>query len=247
MSMPPATVTPAPTPGPEAWVRSLEVEGELAQVLRLEPRRGVDVWCEKGALISYTPGVQWELSLMGGAGKALGRMASGEDFGMLKVRATTDEDEVLIGANLPGKLATWELERGPITATRGAFVAGIGRVDVAVTVARSAGAALFGGGGLFMQRISGKGLVVLHGYGDFVVRELRHGEILRVSTGNLAAFSHTVSYSIVGVGGCRRTLFGGEGMFMTEMKGPGFVLLQTLKRAKAPSARGFNPLSFLPI
>jgi hypothetical protein len=63
--------------------------------------------------------------------------------------------------------------------------------------------------------------------------QLAAGERLLVSTGNLAAFSETVDYRIRGVGGCRKILFSGEGLFMAELVGPGRVLLQSLKRRSA--------------
>ena len=75
---------------------------------------------------------------------------------------------------------------------------------------------------------------LLHGAGDFVEHRLRPNEPLLVSTGNLAVFSDSVRYDIRGVGGCRKLLFGGEGLFMTELRGPGWVMLQTMKK---PSSR----------
>jgi uncharacterized protein (AIM24 family) len=104
-----------------------------------------------------------------------------------------------------------------------------------VVIARRAGAALFGGAGLFLQKVSGKGMVLVHGAGDFVDFRLKERESILVSTGNLAAFSESVDYDIQGIGGCRRIIFGGEGLFMTRLTGPGRVLLQSLKRtALAP-------------
>lgn len=232
--------------GGPALYRDLRITGEVAQVAEVDLARGVDLWCEKGAMVSYSKGVDWKLSVPGGAGKAVGRMMAGEGLSMVHAMARTEREHVILSPNLPGKLATWELERGPITALGGAFVAGIGQVDISVTVAKKAGAALFGGGGLFMQRLSGRGVAIVHGYGDFVVKTLERGEELLVSTGNLAVFSHTVSYDVVGVGGCARTLFGGEGLFMTKLTGPGWVMLQTLKRG-VQTGGGFNPLKFLPL
>ena len=105
-----------------------------------------------------------------------------------------------------------------------------------MTVAKRAGAAVFGGAGLFLQHISGTGTVLVHGSGDFYEQRLAKGEQLLVSSGNLAAFSDAVDYDIQGVAGCRRILFGGEGLFMTRLTGPGRVLLQTLKRGVAKSS-----------
>lgn len=138
---------------------------------------------------------------------------------------------VVLAANQPGKLATWELQRSPIICTSGAFLAALGEVDINVTIAKSAGAALFGGAGFFLQRLSGQGVAIIHGAGDFIDRQLRPGEKILVSSGNLAAFSEQVSYQVKGVGGCRRMLFGGEGLFMTELTGPGWVMMQSLKRS----------------
>jgi uncharacterized protein (AIM24 family) len=109
-------------------------------------------------------------------------------------------------------------------------LAALGDVDIEVTVARSAGAALFGGAGLFMQKLSGTGIVLIHGAGDFIEKQLAPGEKLLVSTGNLAVFSADVNYNVRSVGGCLKSIFGGEGLFMTEMSGPGWVMLQSLKK-----------------
>ena len=72
--------------------------------------------------------------------------------------------------------------------------------------------------------------MLVHGAGDLDDRRLAPGESLTVSTGHLAAFGATVDYDIRYVGGLRKVLFGGEGLFMTRLTGPGRVLLQTLKR-----------------
>ena len=76
-----------------------------------------------------------------------------------------------------------------------------------------------------------------HGSGDVLLQlDLAQGEAVLVSTGSLAAFAESVDYDIQGVSGCRRMVFGGEGLFMTRLSGPGRVLLQTLKRT-TPGAK----------
>ena len=138
-----------------------------------------------------------------------------------------------LGANAPGHIHEWDLE------TRGAFLAAWGAgLNITVAIARRAGAALFGGAGLVMQRIEGRGTILVHGRGDFRKADLAAGEELHVSTGNLAAFSSTIDYNIESVGSLRKTFFSNKGLFMTRLMGPGTVLLQTLKprRASRPSA-----------
>lgn len=212
------------------------IEGELAQVAVLTLARGETCWGSRGALMSLTPGIEWSLRVPGGLGGAIRRSFSGEGITLTYIEARQDNQQVMLTSNQPGKIIGWNLADGPVLATRGSFVAAFGRqVDITVVIARRAGAALFGGAGLFLQKISGDGLVLIHGAGDFVDRHLQVGESILVSTGNLAAFGDKVDYNIQGVGGCGRIFFGGEGLFMTHLTGPGRVLLQTLKRRATPS------------
>jgi uncharacterized protein (AIM24 family) len=218
------------------YCHEIELRGEIAQIASIRLKKSQNLWVSKGCLMGHSPGISWQLKVPGGAGKAVGRMLSGEGAALTYVTANEDNEWLCLTANQPGKLATWDLSKGSIVCTRGAFVAGIGDVDINVTTARSAGAALFGGAGLFLQRISGTGIAIVHGSGDFVEKSLAEGEKLLVSTGNLAVFSASVKYGVRGVGGCTKKLFGGEGLFMTELTGPGWVMLQSLK--KMPAQRG---------
>jgi uncharacterized protein (AIM24 family) len=217
------------------YCRAISVDGVIAQVLRLTLDQGQSLWVSRGGLLAYD-GVDWRLRVPGGAGKAIGRIMSGEGASLVHVTASRDGARVMVAANQPGRLATWDLSRGPIVCTAGSFVAALGQVDIDVTMARSAGAMAFGGAGLFLQRLSGEGIAVVHGAGDFVPVQLGEGERILVSTGNLAVFSAEVDYGVRGTGGCLKGLFGGEGLFMTELTGPGWVMLQSLK--KIPAAAG---------
>ncbi|MEL6178590.1 MAG: AIM24 family protein [Myxococcota bacterium] len=213
---------------------SISVDGVIAQTVTLSLGRGQHLWCSRGSLLAYSEGVDWTLKIPGGAGKAVGRMLAGEGVSLTYVTANRPGAQIVLSANQPGRLVTWDLSRGPIVCTSGSFVAALGNVDIDVTVARSAGAALFGGAGLFMQRLSGEGIVIVHGAGDFIEHQLGAGENLLVSTGNLAVFSADVHYSIRRTGGCMKSFFGGEGLFMTQMTGPGWVMLQSLKKLPVP-------------
>jgi len=216
------------------------ISGELAQVAELRLEKGDTCWASKGALVAIDPGLGWTLKVPGGAGGAARRMLSGEGIALTYLEATEHGRWAVLAANQPGKIMAWNLDDGPVITTRGSFVAAFGRaVDIDVRVARRAGAAVFGGAGLFLQRISGSGTVLVHGAGDFIERTLADGESVLVSTGSLAAFAESVDYDIETVGGVRRVVFGGEGVFMTRLSGPGRVLLQSLKRTSTqPRRRG---------
>lgn len=217
------------------------IDGVIAQTLLLRMDRGDGAWASKGAIVALDDGIDWQLKVPGGVGGAVRRGLSGESLALTRLTCRKDDATALLGGSQPGKIEAWKLsESGPLTATRGSFLAGIGDVDIDVTVARRAGAAFFGGAGLFLQKLSGGGTVYVRASGDFAERVLAPGETIQVSTGNLAAFSSSMDYRIRGVGGCRKMLFGGEGVFMTELVGPGRVLLQSLKRHVA-GRQGASP------
>ncbi len=211
------------------------LSGEIAQTVTLQLAEGQAVWAHRGSLLSYDSNVEWRLKI---PGAALSRMLSGEGLAMTYVTSKRSGACVTLTPNHTGKIAVWDLADGPITCTAGSFLCAVGDVQIEVTVAKRFGAALFGGAGFLLQKISGSGLVFVHGAGDFMDRRLQPGETLMVSTGNLAAFGSNTGYGIRGVGGCGRALFGAEGLFMTEMTGPGRVLLQSMKRLPQGGGHG---------
>jgi uncharacterized protein (TIGR00266 family) len=213
------------------------ISGNIAQHVRLDLQSGANVWATNGSLMAYSGGVRWNLRVPGGLEGAVRRSLGGEGLSLTYIETDEPDQSVLLAANAPGHIYTWNLADSPVVATRGAFLAAWGdEVDIDVTIARRVGAAFFGGAGLFLQRIAGRGTALIHGSGDFVERDLADGEHITVSTGNLAAFAQSVDYDIRGVGGVRKALFSREGLFMTRLTGPGKVLLQTLKRQSATAS-----------
>jgi uncharacterized protein (TIGR00266 family) len=207
------------------------ISGEIAQSVRFEFEANETLWASTGSIMTYSKGVEWALRVPGGIGGAISRTLAGEGISLSYIQSREAEQYLLLASGVPGHIAVWNLADGPVVTTRGSFLAAWGAdVDIAVTTARRAGAAFFGGVGLFLQRISGQGTVLVHGSGDFYERPLAAGEQMMVSTGHLAAFADSVDYDIQRVGGIRKAMFGGEGLFMTRLTGPGRVLLQTLKR-----------------
>lgn len=212
-----------------------EIRGELSQVVSLTLPRGGECWASNGGLLSYEKGIDWRLRVPGGGSGIAGRVLSGEGVALTYITAQKDAARLCLASNDPGHIAAWDLADGPVTTTRGSFLAAIGDVQITVTVARRAGAAFFGGAGLFLQTVRGQGIVFVHGAGDFIDQRLHPGDAVLVSTGNLAAFGQGIDYNIRGVGGCLKMIFSKEGLFMTELSGSGRVLLQTLKRRKSQS------------
>ncbi|OQY42237.1 MAG: TIGR00266 family protein [Anaerolineaceae bacterium 4572_78] len=212
-------------------VMKYKIHGELAQVAELIFSKNETCWGSRGSIMTMSSKIEWSLKVPGGVEGAIRRSLSGENISLTFIEAKADDQRIMLASNQPGKLMGWDLSQGAIMTTRGSFVAAFGpQVNIDISIAKRAGAAIFGGAGLFLQKISGQGIALIHGAGDFVDRQLENGDSILVSTGNLAAFADSVDYNIETVSGCRRIFFGGEGLFMTKLTGPGRVLLQTLKR-----------------
>lgn len=208
-----------------------EIKGVINQTLSVSMEKGEAFWAAKGTIVSYEETLDWGVKALGGVGKTVSRMLSGESLALAYVSAR-DAGRIDFASHEPGRIVSWDLaSAGDVVALRGAFLAAYGDIDIKVTRAKRVGAMIFGGGGLLLQMISGTGTAFLSVKGDLVDTNLEQGRSLLVSTGNLAAFSRSCDYRIRGVGGCRKMLFGGEGIFMTELTGPGRVLVQTLKRS----------------
>ena len=86
---------------------------------------------------------------------------------------------------------------------------------------------MFGGEGFILEKLTGTGTAFLEVDGGAVEKELGPGEIIKVDTGNVVAFESGMPYEIETVHGFKNVLFGGEGLFLTRITGPGKVILQT--------------------
>ncbi len=213
-----------------------EITGVVAQIVNVDLEPGDFCWVTPGGMISFIGDLDWTIRIPGGIKGAVSRMMSGESLKLTHIKAIRQPGKVTFNCNLPGKVYAWDLKNGDVITTRGSFIGAVGEIDISVTMANKAGAAIFGGAGLVLQTISGTGTVFVHGFGDFMEYDLEPGQSLKVSTGNLSAFSRSADYDIQSVGSVKKTLFGGEGMFMTKLSGPGKVLLQSMKKGAGGSA-----------
>ena len=133
---------------------------------------------------------------------------------------------------------------GAVSLSEDAFLCAAQGVEIEVAFTKRLGAGLFGGEGFILQRLEGDGMAFVHAGGAIVKKELGAGETLRVDTGCLVAFAPSVEYDIQFVGGFKNALFGGEGLFLAVLKGPGVVYLQSLPFSRLATGsmrpRGFS-------
>jgi uncharacterized protein (AIM24 family) len=156
---------------------------------------------------------------------------TGESLFMTTFSNVASQREVVAFASpYPGKIVPLHLDQlgGEIICQKDAFLCGARGVQVSVAFQKKFGVALFGGEGFIMQRLTGDGVAIVHAGGTLLKRTLAAGEVLKLDTGCLVALQPSVTYDIQFVGGFKNTLFGGEGLFLATLTGPGDVWLQSL-------------------
>ena len=202
-------------------------EGQApAVVVSLAP--GEKLASEAGAMMFISGDVAMDVEMPGGIGGALKRkLLSGESLFLATYTARGGGAVGLCGP-FPGSIRQHELD-GEIICERHAYLAHVGDVAIEPALAQRLGMGLAGGGeGFVLQRLEGKGTVLLHGGGDFVDFDLAPGQHLVVDTGCMVMIEPTVRYEVKLQSGLKRSLFSGEGVFLVHMTGPGHVTLQTL-------------------
>jgi uncharacterized protein (TIGR00266 family) len=219
------------------------IGGVLNQFVSFNLGAGDRIWVQKNGLMSYSEGLEWSPRVPGGPLGSVSRWFSGESVFLVHADAK-QECRLQVAPAFPSIVYDWDLSLGPVTTLRGNFLAAFGDISIDVGIARNPLAALFGGAGLLLQTVSGRGRVFVSVQGDLIDYDIEAGRSVMVSTGNLAAFASTVDYNIRSVGGCFKMVFGGEGIFMTRMEGPGKVLVQNLKRTPKPP-KGIGALANL--
>ncbi len=205
-----------------------EIVGKTVPAVEVTLNQGESMYTQSGGMIWQTEGIEMKTDTKGGLMKGLGRMLSGETLFMATYKATTDGAKIAFGSTVPGDVIAIDLTGTPgIIAQKKAFLCAQDGVDVSVALAKKFSSGLFGGEGFILQNISGNGYAFLEVDGDQVVRELAPGEVIKVDTGNVVAFERTVRYEVETVKGLGNIMFGGEGLFLTKLVGPGKVILQT--------------------
>ena len=205
-----------------------EIVGNTVPAVEVTLNRGESMYTQSGGMVWQTEGIEMKTNTKGGLMKGIGRMLTGESLFMATYSAVADGVRIAFGSTVPGDVIPVNLTGTPgIIAQKRAFLCAEEGVEVSVTLTKKFSAGLFGGEGFILQDISGSGYVFLEVDGDQVVRELGPGEVLKVDTGNVVAFDKTVRYEIETVKGLSNIFFGGEGLFLTKLTGPGRVVLQT--------------------
>lgn len=214
-----------------------KIEGDNLQIARIRLKPGQDLYAEAGKMVYKTPSVEWDSRMTGATlgdkiWGAIKRKLAGESLFFTHFHTNT-VGEVGFAGSYPGRIMAFDLRPGQsLFCQRDGFLFAQSTVTFNVALVKKLGSGFFGGEGFILEKFTGPGLVFIHGGGDFVEFDLKAGEMLQIETGSIVAFDDGVDYDIQYVGGIRTALFGGEGLFLATLRGPGRCIIQSMTLEK---------------
>lgn len=231
--------------------------GEEMQVVEVELDPQETAISESGSFMYMDEAIQMSTIFGDGATENQGfmgklfsagkRLLTGESLFMTAfTNQGRSKARVTFAAPYPGKIIALNLSQygGKVICQKDSFLAAAKGVNVGIEFQRKLGTGLFGGEGFIMQKLEGDGMAFVHSGGYVLSRDLAAGEMLRVDTGCIVAFSQGIHYDIEFVRGVKNMVFGGEGLFYATLRGPGRVFLQSLPISRLASrilAYGTSP------
>ncbi len=217
------------------------IVGSTMPVLEILLSPNESVISEAGELSWMTQSIQMNThTQMGGGGGFFGaikRVAGGGTLFMTEYTASGTQGEIAFATKVPGHIVPIQVGEGyEYFAHRHGFLCATPQVQLGVGFQQSLGAGIFGGDGFLLQRIGGYGTAWLELSGELIIKDLQPGETLRVHPGHVGAFTTSINFQITRVPGIKNLIFGGDGIFLAALTGPGRVWLQTLPIAKLAHA-----------
>ena len=225
-----------------------EIKGSEMQFVEVELDPGEAAVGEAGSLFFMDAGVSMDTVFGDGSqgssgllGRLLGagrRLITGESlFITAYTNQSGQKQRVAFAAPYAGKIVPMDLKHlgGTLICQKDAFLCAARGVSLGIHFQRKLSVGFFGGEGFVMQKLEGDGLAFVHAGGTVLQRELLPGQVLMVDTGCLVAYTPDVGFEIQYVGKVRTALFGGEGLFLAQLTGPGTVWLQSLPLSRLAS------------
>jgi uncharacterized protein (TIGR00266 family) len=218
-----------------------KILGEELQAVEIELDPNETVIAEAGNFMMMDDGIRMDTIFGDGSAKqssfvdklfsAGKRLLVGES---LFLTAFTNignfKKRITFASPYPGKIIPIDLSRfsGKIICQKDAFLCAAKGVSIGIEFQKKLGTGLFGGEGFIMEKLEGDGMAFVHSGGMIIEKNLMAGELIKVDTGCIVAFTHDVDYDIQFIGGIRNMVFGGEGLFFATLKGPGKIWIQSL-------------------
>lgn len=212
-------------------MQCVEIELDPQETVMAEPGSFMMMEQDIQMQTIFGDGSTQQSGLLGKLFSAGKRLLTGENLFMTGfTNAGHGKKKVTFAAPYPGRIIPMDLLQlgGKLICQKDAFLCAAKGVSIGIEFQKKLTTGLFGGEGFIMEKLEGDGLAFVHAGGMVVEKELQAGEVLKIDTGCIVAFTQHVHYDVQFVGGIKNTLFGGEGVFFALLQGPGKVWIQSL-------------------
>jgi uncharacterized protein (TIGR00266 family) len=231
------TIPDLPTPpeisGQTRAGMKYHILGTIQQVLITELQPNQVVFSDTGAMSWMTAAINMSTKASGGLGGMFKRAVSGASAFIIDFGASGGPGQVAFSTDFPGKILPIELEPGrSVIMHRHAFLCAEKSITLDIFFTRKLGAGMFGGEGFILQKLTGPGMTFAELDGDAIEYHLQPNQVLKVEPGHVAMFEDTVAFDIEMIKGMTNILFGGEGLFLATLHGPGRVWLHSMTESK---------------
>lgn len=206
-----------------------KISGTVMQTVTFELSKTEKVFSESGNMAWMSENIKMETSTKGGFVEGIKRKFSGESFFMNTFTCKNGTGIVTFASEFPGKVIKLDIKPGKeMICQKDAFMCAEDSVKLKMHFRKKLGAGFFGGEGFILQEISGNGFAFVELAGEITQFNLKKDQKFFVDTGHIAMYEPTVDFDIQLVSGIKNILFGGEGMFLATLNGPGKVWLQSM-------------------
>jgi uncharacterized protein (TIGR00266 family) len=216
------------------------IHGTTMPVLEVSLEPGEVLQSESGELSWLTSSIQLSTSTGGGGlGGVFKRAVGGGSIFMTNYTAQGSTGQIAFATKLPGTIMAENITdtpQGTWMSHKHGFLCGTQGVQYTIGLQQKIGAGLFGGAGFILQKLTGNGRAWFELSGEVVTYDLQPGETIRVHPGHVGLFQSTVQFNLTTVPGIKNKIFGGDGLFLAALTGPGRVYLQSLTLSRLAAA-----------
>lgn len=209
------------------------ITGSTMPVLQMQLDPGDKIIAEPGEFSWMTPNIQLHTTTMTAGARGflgiLGRALSGGGLFMTEYEAAGGPGMVAFAAKVPGSIHQVDIPPGhSYMIHKHGFLCATEGVQLGIGFQKALGAGLFGGNGFILQKLTGAGTAFVELGGECVIYDLRPGDSLLVHPGHIGMFQDSVGFDMTFMRGIRNAIFGGDGLFIARLTGPGKVFLQSM-------------------
>ena len=205
-----------------------EISGTVMQTVAIDLDPGERLFSQTASMAWMNDAMEMDTHTGGGLFAGLRRMAGGGGLFITEYKAD-GPGHIAFAPRFPGQIVAVKLAPGQsLICRKETFLVAEMSVTLDIAFQQRLGAGFFAGEGFILQRVTGPGTVFLDLSGEVVEKTLAAGERLRVHAGHIGMQEPTVDTDIQLMRGFRNILFGGDGLFLATLTGPGKVWLQSM-------------------